>query len=79
MPPLKTKRGRLTRYAFSCGYFESRESTEVYTKLTMKHNLYHIIQRNKSWDKKMVEFHEVFKTITAARKLFNKQPGKLRK
>lgn len=72
MPSLRNATGRLTRYAFACGYVEKREKGADRVSLSMEHNTYHIkgmIGGIRVW--------ETARTLTEARKLFAREAKKL--
>lgn len=60
-PKLKDSRGRLTAYAFACGYVESDEPA----KLWREHGVYHVNGINPVTG---VRFWESYRTLTEARK-----------
>lgn len=68
-PKFTTKRGRLTAYAFNCGYVEYRllEDNSSIT-LWKEHNVYHVRMHHKYHGR---IFWDSFPTLTEARKRYH--------
>lgn len=62
-PRLRDGRGRLTAYAFACGYCEREERNGVRFSLWQEHGVYHVQRFDgvRTW--------ETARTLTAARKI----------
>lgn len=73
MNQFRTTRGRLTAYAFGCGYLEKRTQGTCETVLWREHGVYHVRQVS---DGRRV-FWQTFRQLGTARRLFNQQPGVL--
>jgi hypothetical protein len=69
MPKLKTKRRRLTAYAFACGYVESRDLDNglCNIRLWSEHGTYHVRMHHK-YNGRI--FWDSFRTLTEARKRY---------
>lgn len=67
MPKFRTTRGRLTSYAFACGYIEQKENENVRTEL-YKDGCYHVRQFDKSYNRRL---WECFDGLQEARKFYN--------
>lgn len=73
---LKTKTGRLTAYAFACGYIERKTTGHaIETTLWKEHGTYHVRQYDALH--KCRVFWQATGSLTTARQLFNQQPGLL--
>lgn len=85
MPTFRTAAGRLTAYAFSCGYIEQRttdvgslRSGDLYTELSAEHGVYHVRQFDRRDGAGLFRtLWETFPTMGEARRLFDAQPGAL--
>lgn len=85
MPPpaFRTGSGRLTAYAFACGYIEQRTTDlerlrdgDLYTELYAEHGVYHVRQFDRREEARSFRsFWETFSTLAMARRCFNAQPG----
>ena len=83
---LKTPKGRLTVYGFGCGYIETKStdfaayrSGDLYTELYHEGACYHVRQFDRRKGAKVFRvFWESFPNLTEAKKLFDKQPGKIK-
>ena len=75
MNKFKTKAGRLTPYAFACGYIETKEVDGVTLSLFVD-SCTHVQGRS---DEKGRFLWECFDTITQGRRFFDAQARQLRK
>jgi hypothetical protein len=79
MPPLKTKRGRLTAYGLACGYIESKSVGDVGTTLHREHGVYHVRQFDRRPEASVFRtLWRSFSKLREARACFNRQPGRFR-
>lgn len=70
-PRIHTIHGRLTAFAFACGYTERIDTYPMHTQVYMQHNVYHIrTNRYGDTDKGHFSKWDTAQTLTGARKVF---------
>ena len=70
MPKFFNKNGKLTDYALSCGYYQTKTNpANVETTLWKEHSVYHVRSHDFNGGKRLT--WESFRTLTQARKRFN--------
>lgn len=70
-PSLSTKSGKLTAYAFACGYIQRKSIALVDTTIWMECGIYHIRRTDFNNTPAKRVFWETAKTLNGARKIFN--------
>lgn len=84
-PVFFTRSGRLTTYSLSCGYIEQRSTnhdafreSDLYTSLSRRLGMFEVKQFDRrEGEKRGPVFFECVRTLTEARKIFDRQPGKM--
>lgn len=71
---LKTKQGKLTPYAFACGYVENQSRGNITTKIYMEHTVYHVYVMDSYQDNKRIGW-KAFPTLGEARRYARAQRG----
>lgn len=69
----KTGTGRLTEYAFACGYVERRAFGTVESTMWREGGVYHV--RSHDFGTGTRVCWQTFHTLTTARAFFGRQPG----
>jgi hypothetical protein len=82
MPHFLTSTRRLTAYSFTCGYRERRSTDRdgygLDTEIYHDGAVYHVRQHDRRAGATQFRvFWKSYRTLSQARNLFNRQPGKL--